>query len=87
MLNEIGLTRVDMASVQYGGVTLEQLDAGGKASRPAAEQHGRAIRAKSIIALFAAIKQRISVAVEAYRVRAQARRGLQTLLNLSDPYA
>ncbi len=57
---------------------------GGKIDYRAAEQHARAIRAKSIIALFAAIKQRISVAVEAYRVRVQAHRNLQTLLNLSD---
>ena len=49
-----------------------------------AERHGLAIRAKSIIALFGAIKQRIGVAVEAYRVRAQARRDLQKLRNLSD---
>ena len=57
---------------------------GGKIDHRTAEQHGRAIRAKSIIALFAAIKQRIGVAVEACRVRVQARRDLQTLLNLSD---
>ena len=57
---------------------------GGKIDYRAAEQHERAIRAKSIIALFAAIKQRIGVAVEAYRVRVQAPRDLQTLLNLSD---
>ena len=57
---------------------------GGKIDYRAAEQHARTIRAKSIIALFAAIKQRIGVAVEAYRVRVQAHRNLQTLLNLSD---
>jgi uncharacterized protein YjiS (DUF1127 family) len=56
----------------------------GKIDYRAAEQHARAIRTKSIIALFAAIKQRIGIAVEAYRVRVQARRDLQTLLNLSD---
>jgi uncharacterized protein YjiS (DUF1127 family) len=50
----------------------------------AAERHGRAIRAKSIIALFAAIKQRISVTVEAYKERTQARRDLLTMLNLND---
>ncbi len=57
---------------------------GGKIDYRAAKRHGRAIRAKSIIALFAAIKQRMGVFVEASRVRAQARRDLQTLLNLSD---
>jgi hypothetical protein len=40
---------------------------GGKIDYRAAEQHARAIRAKSIIGLFAAIKQRIGIAVEAYR--------------------
>jgi uncharacterized protein YjiS (DUF1127 family) len=57
---------------------------GGKIDYRAAEQHARAIRAKSIIGLFAAIKQRIGIAIEAYRVRAQARRDLLTMLNLSD---
>ena len=57
---------------------------GGKIDYRAAEQYGRAIRAKSIITLFAAIKQRIGVAIEAYKVRVQARRDLQTLLNLND---
>jgi uncharacterized protein YjiS (DUF1127 family) len=57
---------------------------GGKIDYRAVERHGRAVRANSIVALFVAIKQRIGVAVEAYRVRAQARRDLQTLLNLSD---
>jgi uncharacterized protein YjiS (DUF1127 family) len=57
---------------------------GRKIDYRAAERHGRTIRAKSIIALFGAIKQRIGVAVEAYWVRAQARHDLQTLLNLSD---
>ncbi len=36
------------------------------------------------LSLFAAIKQRISVAVEAYKERAQARRDLLTMLNPSD---
>jgi uncharacterized protein YjiS (DUF1127 family) len=57
---------------------------GGKIDYSAAKQHARALRAKSIIALFAAIKQRISVAVEAYKERVQARRDLLTMLNLSD---
>ncbi len=57
---------------------------GGKIDYRAAERHGRAIRAKSIIALVGAIKQRIGVAVEAYRVRGRARRDLHQLLNLSD---
>jgi len=57
---------------------------GRKSDYRVAERHGRTIRAKSIIALFGAIKQRIGVAVEAYRVRAHARRNLQTLLNRSD---
>ena len=56
----------------------------GKIDYRAAERHAREIRAKSIISLFAAIKQRIGVAVEAYKVRAQARRDLLTLLNLND---
>ena len=56
----------------------------GKIDHCAAKRHAHAIRAKSIIALFAAIKQRISVAVEAYKERAQARRDLLTMLNLSD---
>ena len=57
---------------------------GRKIDYRAAERHGRAIRAKSIIALFGAIKQRIGVAVEAYRVRGRARRDLHRLQNLSD---
>ena len=57
---------------------------GGKIDHRAAEQHARAVRAKSIIALFAAIKQHIGIAVEAYSVRVQARRDLQTLQNLND---
>jgi uncharacterized protein YjiS (DUF1127 family) len=56
----------------------------GKIDYRAAERDARALRAKSIIALFAAIKQRISVAVETYKERAQARRDLLTMLNLSD---
>ncbi len=57
---------------------------GGKIDYRAAEHHGRAIRAKSIIALFGVIKQRIGAAVDAYKVKAQARRDLQKLLNLND---
>jgi uncharacterized protein YjiS (DUF1127 family) len=57
---------------------------GGKIDYRAAEQHERAIRAKSIITLFTAVKQRIGIAVEAYRVRVQAGRDLQKLLNLND---
>ena len=57
---------------------------GGKIDHCAAEQHARAVRAKSIIGLFAAIKQRISIAVEAHKERAQARRDLLKTLNLSD---
>ena len=57
---------------------------GGKVDYRAAEQHARAIRAKSIITLFAAIKQRIGIVVEAYKEKVQARRDLLTMLNLSD---
>ena len=39
MLKDIGLTRGDLASVQYGAVTLKQLDAERKASHQVADQH------------------------------------------------
>ena len=39
MLKDIGLTRGDLASVQYGAVTLKQQDAERKASRQVADQH------------------------------------------------
>jgi len=73
-----------IASIINANIGFWPSHGGGKIDYRAAEQHARAIRAKSIIALFAAIKQRVGVAVEAYRVRTQAGRNLQKLLNLND---
>jgi hypothetical protein len=39
MLKDIGLTRGDLASIQYGVVTLKQLDAERKALRQVTNQH------------------------------------------------
>lgn len=45
---------------------------------------GRKIRAKSLIAIFDSLRQRLSAAVARYRQRAEYRQHVRQLLNLSD---
>lgn len=57
---------------------------GGRIDYAAAEQRGRAIRAKTVTALISLIKDRISNAISTYKVRARQRRGLSELSRLDD---
>jgi len=57
---------------------------GGKIDYAAAAQHGRAIRSKSIIALYKQIKNQLGSAISSYRERARQRRQITTLVQLDD---
>jgi uncharacterized protein YjiS (DUF1127 family) len=57
---------------------------GGRIDYAAAAQRGRAIRAKSIIALYSLIKDKLGNVISGYRERAQKRRQLVDLAQLDD---
>lgn len=57
---------------------------GGRIDYAAAEDHGRAIRAKTVAALISSIKDQISNAISNFRERALQRRGLAQLSRLDD---
>ena len=57
---------------------------GGRIDYTAAERHGRAIRAKTVAALFSLINDQIRNAISRYQERALQRRGLSQLSRLDD---
>lgn len=56
----------------------------GRVDHTAAVEQGRAIRARSIIALYSLIKQNIGKAISSYRAQAKKRRQIATLGQLND---
>jgi uncharacterized protein YjiS (DUF1127 family) len=56
----------------------------GKLDYAAFESHGRKIRTKSIVALFASIGSRVGEVIASYRATAKQRRDLRALTNLND---
>lgn len=80
-----------MKLIQFAVASIVDANTGGTYARHvssidtrAAEQHARAIRARSLIALGHAIVDSIKSALERLRERAESRRALNELLNLSD---
>ncbi|MCP4389048.1 MAG: DUF1127 domain-containing protein [Gammaproteobacteria bacterium] len=58
--------------------------ANGTRDYAAVEHYGRKIRAKSIAALFADVKSRITASIASYRASAKQHRDLRTLMDLND---
>ena len=57
---------------------------GNKIDYASAAQHGRAVRSKSIIALYRQIKNQLGSLISSYHERAKRRRQLTTLVQLDD---
>jgi uncharacterized protein YjiS (DUF1127 family) len=80
-----------MKSLQYAVASIVDANTGhglahngGRIDYAAAAQHGRTIRAKSIIALYRLIKAQLGNAISNYRERAMQRRQLADLAQLDD---
>jgi uncharacterized protein YjiS (DUF1127 family) len=80
-----------MKSLQYAVASIVDANTGhglthngGRIDYAAATQHGRTIRAKSIIALYRLIKAQLGKVISNYRERAAQRRQLVTLAQLDD---
>ena len=80
-----------MKLLQFGIASIVDANTGnglthneGRIDYAAAAQHGRTIRAKSIIALYSLIKKRLGNAISSYRERASLRRQLVALAQLED---
>jgi len=80
-----------MKLLQFGVASIVDANTGnglpynvGRIDYAAAAQHGRTIRAKSIIALYNLIKDKLGNAISSYRERALKRRQLAALTQLDD---
>ena len=80
-----------MKLLQFGIASIVDANTGnglahneGRIDYAAAAQHGRTIRAKSIIALYSLIKEKLGNAISSYQARASQRRQLIALAQLDD---
>ena len=80
-----------MKLLQFGVASIIDANTGnglvhneGRIDYAAAAQHGRTIRAKSIIALYSLIRKNLENAISRYRERANQRRQLVALAQLDD---
>jgi len=78
------LLQFAVASIVDANTGYGLVHSGGRIDYPAAERHGRTIRARTIASLVNLIKDRVSNAISTHSARALQRRGLAELGRLDD---